>query len=312
MIVLIDGRSGAGKTTFANLLGGYLGAPVVHLEDFYPGWGGLEEASRMVARDVFDRDNPGWWRWDWVRNRRADWRPLALGDSCDLVIEGCGAVSHEALKAAEGWGIGAVVSVYIDADPGFRRARALTRDPDFAPWWRMWARQEEEHAARMPAPDLRADGESLDAAALIEDITRKGRSMNNQVIRIAAVVIRNGAGEILSVRKRGTTAFMLPGGKLELGETGLEAAVREIAEELHLALDPAELSGVGTMSAPAANEPGFEVVCDVFEWQGTVERIGVFEEIEEARWFAADSRTDELAPLSRDVVFPALVSRKRK
>ena len=175
MIVLIDGRSGAGKTTFANLLGGYLGAPVVHLEDFYPGWGGLEEASRMVARDVLDCCHPGWWRWDWERNARSVWENLRLGDSVHLVIEGCGAISEEALRSAAEWGMGRVVSVYIDADPEFRRARALDRDPDFAPWWGMWVQQEEEHAARMPAPDLRADGERLDPAALIEDITRKGQ-----------------------------------------------------------------------------------------------------------------------------------------
>ncbi|MDQ4110455.1 MAG: NUDIX domain-containing protein, partial [Actinomycetota bacterium] len=37
---------------------------------------------------------------------------------------------------------------------------------------------------------------------------------------------------MLTVRKNGTTKFMLPGGKLEPGESAAEAAVREVAEEL--------------------------------------------------------------------------------
>ena len=44
------------------------------------------------------------------------------------------------------------------------------------------------------------------------------------VIRIAAVVIENPHGKILSVRKRGTTALMLPGGKIEPGEEPIQTA----------------------------------------------------------------------------------------
>ena len=41
MILLIDGRSGSGKTTLARRFGRVGGWPIVHLEDVYPGWGGL-------------------------------------------------------------------------------------------------------------------------------------------------------------------------------------------------------------------------------------------------------------------------------
>ncbi|AGF72094.1 NUDIX hydrolase [Corynebacterium halotolerans] len=126
-------------------------------------------------------------------------------------------------------------------------------------------------------------------------------------LRIAAVVLRDRTGRVLSVRKAGTEAFMLPGGKLEPGETGLQAAVREVAEELGRELDPERLGFLGCFTAPAANEPGFGVECDVFVWSEPLEALPtVREEIAEARWFPADSRDPVLAPLSRDVVFPAL------
>ncbi|WP_206079956.1 NUDIX domain-containing protein [Propioniciclava coleopterorum] len=53
---------------------------------------------------------------------------------------------------------------------------------------------------------------------------------------VVSVTFRNPAGDLLLVRKRGTRAFMLPGGKVEPGETHAEAAVREVREEIGLTL----------------------------------------------------------------------------
>lgn len=127
------------------------------------------------------------------------------------------------------------------------------------------------------------------------------------VIRIAAVVFRNAGGDILSVRKAGTDSFMMPGGKVEPGEDPLNTAVREIAEELHLTLDPSRLEHLGRFAAPAANESGYTVDCDVFTWPHALRALPpVFDEIVEARWVAVSSREYWLAPLSRDVIFPRL------
>ncbi len=109
------------------------------------------------------------------------------------------------------------------------------------------------------------------------------------------------------MRKQGTGSFMMPGGKIEPGETPRHTAVREIAEELHVVLDPHQLQHLGRFGAVAANESGFVVDCDVFSWPHPLTELpGVFEEIAEAKWFRADSDATELAPLSRDVVFPKL------
>ncbi|WP_237189318.1 NUDIX domain-containing protein [Rothia nasimurium] len=53
-------------------------------------------------------------------------------------------------------------------------------------------------------------------------------------IVVSALVIRNSLGEVLTVRKRGTTGFMLPGGKPEPGETAEETARREAAEDVNV------------------------------------------------------------------------------
>ena len=56
------------------------------------------------------------------------------------------------------------------------------------------------------------------------------RGLLNSIEKAGYVVIR--AGLLLTVRKRGTTKFILPGGKLEGRETAEQALLREIREEL--------------------------------------------------------------------------------
>ncbi|WP_277211084.1 NUDIX hydrolase [Isoptericola croceus] len=79
---------------------------------------------------------------------------------------------------------------------------------------------------------------------------------------VAAVIVRD--GRFLLVRKRGTSAFMQVGGKLEAGEEPLTALARECAEEIGLVVDPETVAPLGRFSAPAANEPDHVVVADVF------------------------------------------------
>jgi 8-oxo-dGTP diphosphatase len=57
-------------------------------------------------------------------------------------------------------------------------------------------------------------------------------------IEIVAALIRDSAGRVLLVRKRGTTAFMQPGGKRDSGEDDITALAREVDEELGCRLVP--------------------------------------------------------------------------
>ncbi|MBT9267622.1 NUDIX domain-containing protein [Pseudomonas sp. MG-9] len=124
------------------------------------------------------------------------------------------------------------------------------------------------------------------------------------LIRIAAALLLDPEGQTLLVRKRGTTAFMQPGGKIEAHELPVHALARELEEELGLVIDPAQASFLGQFSAPAANEPGCVVQADIF--QVTIDTdVAPAAEIEEVIWI--DPATDAglvLAPLTRDLILP--------
>ena len=72
MIVLVDGPSGSGKTTLATRLGILLRLPVIHMDDFYPGWSGLAAGSDIIAASVLKTTDPGYYRWDWANDRAGD------------------------------------------------------------------------------------------------------------------------------------------------------------------------------------------------------------------------------------------------
>ncbi|WP_330207640.1 NUDIX hydrolase [Pseudomonas sp. AM14(2022)] len=124
------------------------------------------------------------------------------------------------------------------------------------------------------------------------------------LIRIAAALLLNAEGQTLLVRKRGTTAFMQPGGKIEAHELPVHALARELEEELGLQIEPAQACFLGQFSAPAANEPGFVVQAEIF--QLTIDAdVKPAAEIEEVIWI--DPATDAglvLAPLTRDLILP--------
>jgi 8-oxo-dGTP diphosphatase len=121
-----------------------------------------------------------------------------------------------------------------------------------------------------------------------------------KVIDIVTAVIRDDAGRMLVVRKRGTAIFMKPGGKRELGEDDLTALARELDEELGCLLVEAQL--LGRFEAPAANEAGFTVQAATY--LATVEgEIGVRAEIEEMAWIDIAAPGDvRLAPLMTVVI----------
>lgn len=117
---------------------------------------------------------------------------------------------------------------------------------------------------------------------------------------------------MLTVRKRGTEMFMLPGGKPESGESEADCARREVHEELGIELAPSDIEPLGTWDAPAANEAGATVRASVFRASASVSAAvqpRAQAEIEELRWLdPADGIHDPSeAPLNRDHVFPALL-----
>ncbi|WP_422776315.1 NUDIX hydrolase [Pseudomonas mediterranea] len=128
--------------------------------------------------------------------------------------------------------------------------------------------------------------------------------MTTHLIHIAAALLIGPDGRTLLVRKRGTQAFMQPGGKIEPHEQPVQALARELEEELGLIIDPAQARYLGPFSAPAANEPGFVVQAQVFLLDIDA-AVSPAAEIEEVRWIdpAGDGGLS-LAPLTGEVILP--------
>ena len=144
-VILVDGRSGAGKTSFARFLASRMDAELVSLDDVYPGWDGLAAGSAAVL-GILAADGAGWRGWDWAASRPAGWHPV--GGSRPLVVEGCGALTRASRALAD-------VGIWIELDAGERRRRALERDGDaYAPHWDRWAAQEDRIIAAEHPRDL--------------------------------------------------------------------------------------------------------------------------------------------------------------
>ena len=133
-VVTIDGYSGSGKSTLAAALARLVnGWQVLHLDDWYPGWDGLEagaEIARRIAADLRGGCTSSYEAWDWENGATGATIPVPLAPT---IIEGCGAIEAEADLA-----------IWI-ADPGEeeRRHRALVRDGQtYAPHWQRWADQD--------------------------------------------------------------------------------------------------------------------------------------------------------------------------
>ena len=128
--------------------------------------------------------------------------------------------------------------------------------------------------------------------------------MEADAIKVVAALIRDSAGRVLLVRKRGTMAFMQPGGKRDRGEDDVAALAREIAEELGCCLLRDSIRPLGEFDAVAANEPGRRVQACLY----AVDVSGDFtpnREIDAMIWVDPAMPPDvPLAPLTRDHVLP--------
>jgi 8-oxo-dGTP diphosphatase len=128
--------------------------------------------------------------------------------------------------------------------------------------------------------------------------------MSERIISVVAALIRDNEGRVLLVRKRGTAAFMQPGGKRDAGESDVAALSREIVEELGCCVDKNTARPLGIFECAAANEPGFRVQAAVYavDVEGAIKPQA---EIDEMVWVDPRALPDlHFAPLTRDHVLP--------
>ncbi|MGV8882542.1 MAG: ATP-binding protein [Rhodoglobus sp.] len=136
-VVVIDGRSGSGKTELARaFVAAHPEFQLVPLDDFYAGWDGLEQASADLPRILTEGS---WQSWDWSRNDVGHRRTIDV--SKPVLVEGAGSLTRATRPLAD-------LAVWVELSDEQRKHRALARDGDtYEPHWDRWAKQELHHLA---------------------------------------------------------------------------------------------------------------------------------------------------------------------
>ncbi|MEZ0449767.1 uridine kinase [Cellulomonas sp. ICMP 17802] len=146
-LVCVDGPAGSGKSTAAAAIAAVAGptSTVLHLDDLYEGWSGLEGSlwPRLAAQvlEPLRRGRPGrYQRYDWPTGAFAEWVDVPVPDV--LVLEGCGSARRAADAVA-------VLRVWVEAPADLRLERGLARDgADAREHWLTWMDEESAHFAR--------------------------------------------------------------------------------------------------------------------------------------------------------------------
>ena len=153
-IILIDGRAGSGKSTFAESLQQQLfrdgeSAPrVIHMDNIFEGWDGLALGSdymvRFILQPLARRETASWQDWSWVKNQRSSWREFSGGTP--LIVEGCGSLTERSKEHAD-------ISIWLEASEETRRGRWIQRERHLEKF-DFWAAQELDFYAREKSQSL--------------------------------------------------------------------------------------------------------------------------------------------------------------
>ncbi len=154
-ILLIDGRAGSGKSTLADLVkngffkAGESAPRVVHMDDLYQGWNGLDAGAdylnRFVIAPIGKREGASWQEWSWADDARSgEWREFRGGTP--LIVEGCGALNGVSSLAAH-------IRVWLEVPEGVRHQRWIDREGNDE-FWPRWSAQEVEFYAREKSEEL--------------------------------------------------------------------------------------------------------------------------------------------------------------
>lgn len=173
-VILIDGPAGAGKSTLANRLAISLGGQasagagtydpaastsadagdvsaspvqIIHGDDMYEGWDGLESLHELLLGEVLEPlsrgDAAGFHMWDWVNDRRS--HEILVPPRPYLILEGVG-VAQRAARAY------ASLIMWVEAPWDTRLQRGVERDhmayEDVVDKWRVFEAEQNVHHER--------------------------------------------------------------------------------------------------------------------------------------------------------------------
>jgi 8-oxo-dGTP pyrophosphatase MutT (NUDIX family) len=121
----------------------------------------------------------------------------------------------------------------------------------------------------------------------------------------AGIIIKD--RKFLITRTRGKSFFVSPGGKIEEGETVIEALERELKEELDIEIDIESLENFGIFYAPAQGLENKYLEMNVFIVNKYNGEIVPSREIEEVMWIDSKLPSDiELGSIFKHDILPKL------
>jgi 8-oxo-dGTP pyrophosphatase MutT (NUDIX family) len=136
-----------------------------------------------------------------------------------------------------------------------------------------------------------------------------GRAQGGVPVIDKVAWVRLEDGKILSTRSKGKDAYYLPGGKREAGESDQETLLREIREELTVAVLPETVKLLGVYEAQAHGH-GDGVVVRMTCYEGDYDGTPVpSSEIEEVVWLSYADR-DRVSPVDQ-IIFDDLRDKGR-
>ncbi len=157
-LVRIDGPAGSGKTTLAAEVAALVaGAQVVHMDNLYAGWSGIDHAVTAQLDSILlplAEGRPGRYRrFDWVADEFAEEHVVEPGPLLVLEGVGSGTRAHADLGT---------VLVWVDAPHDLRMTRGIDRDGEaFRVQWEAWAQSEQvlfEREGTRSRADMLVDG----------------------------------------------------------------------------------------------------------------------------------------------------------
>ncbi len=161
MVAALGGEPTGGAGAFDPYRPPAPGAPaqLLHADDMYEGWDGLETLDAVLVDQVIEPLAAGrgadFRMWDWHQSRRT--HRIPVDPRAFLVVEGVGVGQRSARRCA-------ALLLWVDAPEAERLARGVARDGEgMRAEWLRWQPREAAHFARegtRAAADLVIDGTS--------------------------------------------------------------------------------------------------------------------------------------------------------
>jgi mutator protein MutT len=125
--------------------------------------------------------------------------------------------------------------------------------------------------------------------------------------KAAGIIIQD--RKLLMLKSAKYDLYLSPGGKIEAGETPVQALIRELAEEISIKVEEVDLSFFAKLETVTDLDPNRKIFLDVFfvnKWQG---EIVVANEIEAMCWINSGNQDHyKLGSIFAHNVIPRLKS----